>query len=220
MPMIRMVKKSQKRKKKKRTEIPRMTEVRIGNYEEWCDFARKCTLDTWSADKYVVLTDNIDFNMKEFVPVPLFCGVFDGQGHTINRAAYTEEQNYIGIFSKTSPAAVIRNLNVIGIMKPAGKPFDIGGIVGDNAGMIAECKYDGYVEGYDYIGGIVGYNEATGIISACSVTGKITGLHHVGGVCGTNAGLVTGCSAKADISKGRHKHRNEGNADRSVRYQG
>lgn len=183
-----------------RPDITEMTEVRIGNYEEWCDFARKCTLDTWSADKYVVLTDNIDFNMKEFVPVPLFCGVFDGQGHTINRAAYTEEQNYIGIFSKTSPAAVIRNLNVIGIMKPAGKPFDIGGIVGDNAGMIAQCKYDGYVEGYDYIGGIVGYNEATGIISACSVTGKITGLHHVGGVCGTNAGLVTGCSTKADIN--------------------
>ncbi len=183
-----------------RPDITEMTEVRIGNYEEWCDFARKCTLDTWSADKYVVLTDNIDFNMKEFVPIPLFCGVFDGQGHTINRAAYTEEQNYIGIFSKTSPAAVIRNLNVIGIMKPAGKPFDIGGIVGDNAGMIAQCKYDGYVEGYDYIGGIVGYNEATGIISACSVTGKITGLHHVGGVCGTNAGLVTGCSTKADIN--------------------
>ena len=183
-----------------RPDITEMTEVRIGNYEEWCDFARKCTLDTWSADKYVVLTDNIDFNMKEFVPVPLFCGVFDGQGHTVNRAAYTEEQNYIGIFSKTSPAAVIRNLNVIGIMKPAGKPFDIGGIVGDNAGMIAQCKYDGYVDGYDYIGGIVGYNEATGIISACSVTGKITGLHHVGGVCGTNAGLVTGCSAKADIN--------------------
>lgn len=183
-----------------RPDITEMTEVRIGNYEEWCDFARKCTLDTWSADKYVVLTDNIDFNMKEFVPVPLFCGVFDGQGHTINRAAYTKEQNYIGIFSKTSPAAVIRNLNVIGIMKPAGKPFDIGGIVGDNAGMIAQCKYDGYVEGYDYIGGIVGYNEASGIISACSVTGKITGLHHVGGICGTNAGLVTGCSTKADIN--------------------
>ena len=183
-----------------RPDITEMTEVRIGNYEEWCDFARKCTLDTWSADKYVVLTDNINFNMKEFVPVPLFCGVFDGQGHIINRAAYTEEQNYIGIFSKTSPAAVIRNLNVIGIMKPAGKPFDIGGIVGDNAGMIAQCKYDGYVEGYDYIGGIVGYNEATGIISACSVTGKITGLHHVGGICGTNAGLVTGCSTKADIN--------------------
>lgn len=183
-----------------RPDITEMTEVRIGSYEEWCDFARKCTLDTWSADKYVVLTDNIDFNMKEFVPVPLFCGVFDGQGHTINRAAYTEEQNYIGIFSKTSPAAVIRDLNVIGIMKPAGKPFDIGGIVGDNAGMIAQCKYDGYVDGYDYIGGIAGYNEATGIISACSVTGKITGLHYVGGICGASAGLVTGCSTKADIN--------------------
>ena len=95
--------------------------------------------DTWSADKYVVLTDNIDFSMKEFVPVPIFCGVFDGQGYVLNRAACTQERSYIGIFSKTSPAAVIRDLNVIGIMKPDGSPFNVGGIVGDNYGMVAGC---------------------------------------------------------------------------------
>ena len=183
-----------------RMDITQMTEVRIGNFDEWCDFANKCMLDSWSVDKYVILTDNIDCRMKKFIPVPLFSGVFDGNGYTINKAACTDEQNYIGIFSKTTPTAVIRNVNVIGVMKPAGKPFDIGGIVGDNAGMIANCKYDGYVEGYDYIGGIAGYNETTGTISACHVTGKITGLHHVGGICGANIGLVTGCSTKADVN--------------------
>ncbi|MCR5672971.1 MAG: hypothetical protein K6F87_04575 [Lachnospiraceae bacterium] len=183
-----------------RPDITEMTEIRIGNYDEWCNFARNCSLDSWSEDKYVVLTDNIECNMQKFVPVPLFAGVFDGAGHTINKAAFTEEQNYIGVFSKTAKTAVIRNLNVIGVFKPAGKPFDIGGIVGDNAGMIANCQYEGYVEGYDYIGGIAGYNEASGIISACSVTGKITGLHYVGGMCGANAGLVTGCSGNADIN--------------------
>lgn len=183
-----------------RPDPSEMTEVRIGNYEEWCDLAHKCTLDSWSADKYVVLTDNIDCNMQKFEPIPYFAGIFEGNDHTINKAAFTEDQNYIGVFSKTAPEAVIRNVNVIGVMKPGGKPFDIGGIVGDNAGMIANCKYDGYVEGYDYIGGIAGYNEATGIISACTSKGKITGLHYVGGVCGANAGLVTGCSANADIN--------------------
>ncbi len=183
-----------------RPDPSEMTEVRIGNFEEWDDFARKCSYDAWSADKYVVLTDNIECNMKKLTPVPYFAGVFDGDGHTINKAAFTEEQNYVGIFSKTAPAAVIRNVNVIGVMKPEGKPFDVGGLVGLNAGMIANCKYDGYVEGYDYIGGIAGYNEATGIISACSVTGKITGLHYVGGICGINAGLVTGCKTAADIN--------------------
>ncbi len=183
-----------------RPDPSEMTEVRIGSYEDWCDLAHNCTLDTWSADKYVVMTDNIDFNMKEFVPIPYFAGIFDGDNHTINKAAFTGDQNYIGVFSRTAPQAVIRNVNVIGVMKPTGKPFDIGGIAGDNAGMIANCKYDGYVEGYDYIGGIAGYNEATGIVSACTVTGKITGLHYVGGICGASAGLVTGCSAKADIN--------------------
>ncbi len=183
-----------------RPDPSEMTEVRIGNYEEWCDLVHKCTLDSWSADKYVVLTDNIDCNMQKFEPIPYFAGIFEGNDHTINKAAFTEDQNYIGVFSKTAPEAVIRNVNVIGVMKPGGKPFDIGGIVGDNAGMIANCKYDGYVEGYDYIGGIAGYNEATGIISACTARGKITGLHYVGGICGANAGLVTGCSADADIN--------------------
>ena len=181
-------------------DVEQMTEIRIGSYDEWSDFARNCTLDTWSRDKYVILTDDIDFNMKKYVPVPLFCGVFDGQGHTLNRVAFTEDENYIGIFSKTAPTAVIRNLNVTGVMKPSGTPFRIGGIVGDNAGMVARCRYDGYVEGDDYIGGIAGYNQATGIISSCLATGKITGLHYVGGICGANAGLVTGCSSEADIN--------------------
>lgn len=183
-----------------RMDVTEMTEVRIGNYDEWCDFARKCTLDSWSKDKYVMLTDNIECSMQKFQPVPLFSGVFEGNGYTINKAAFTDEQNYIGVFSKTTETAIIRNLNVIGVMKPAGSPFNIGGIVGENAGMISMCKYDGYVEGNDYVGGIAGYNEITGIISACSVTGKVTGLHYVGGVCGSNAGLITGCSSKADIN--------------------
>ncbi len=183
-----------------RPEPSEMTEIRISNYDEWCDFVQKCTYDTWSADKYVVLTNNIDCAMNRFTPVPYFAGVFEGNGFAIGKAAFTDEQNYVGVFSKTAPSAVIRNLNVIGVMKPEGKPFHIGGIVGNNAGMIANCKFDGYVEGYDYIGGIAGYNEATGIISACSATGKITGLHYVGGICGANSGLVTGCSTAADIN--------------------
>ncbi len=183
-----------------RMDPAEMTEVKISSYEDWCDLVKKCRLDTWSADKYVVLTDDIDCNMQRITPVPYFAGVFDGKGHTINKAAFTEEQNYVGIFSKTAASAVIRNVNVIGVIKPAGKPFGVGGIVGDNNGMIAGCKFDGYVEGYDYIGGIAGYNEASGIISGCSVTGKITGLHYVGGICGTNTGLVTGCAAAADIN--------------------
>ena len=183
-----------------RMDITEMTEVKVGSYEDWCDLVKKCTLDTWSMDKYVVLTEDIDFRMKTFRPVPMFAGVFEGNGHTINKAAYTDEQNYIGVFSKTADTAVIRDLNVIGVMKPDGKAFNVGGIVGDNSGMIANCKYNGYVEGYDYIGGIAGYNNDTGIISACTVSGKVTGLHHVGGISGANVGLVTGCGTKADIN--------------------
>ena len=183
-----------------RMDITEMTEIRIGSFDDWQQFVKKCSLDSWSKDKYVVLTRDIDLNMQKFTPVPVFSGVFDGMGHTINKAAFTEEVNYIGIFSRTGTTAVIRNLNVIGVMKPGGKAFNVGGIVGDNCGMIANCNYDGYVEGYDYIGGIAGVNEPTGVISACRLTGKVTGLHYVGGITGTNMGLVTGCTSNADVN--------------------
>ncbi len=183
-----------------RMDITEMTEIRIGSFEEWEQFVKNCTLDSWSKDKYVVLTKDIDCNMQKFTPVPLFSGVFDGNDHTINKAAFTEEVNYIGIFSKTGETAVIRNVSVIGVMKPGGKAFNVGGIVGDNWGMIANCRYDGYVDGYDYVGGIAGFNEPTGVISACRVTGKVTGLHYVGGITGSNTGLVTGCDSDADIN--------------------
>lgn len=189
-----------KEKPAERMDITEMTQVNVGSYEDWCDLADKCSLDTWSADKYVVLTDNIDFNMKEFMPIPFFAGVFEGGGHTISKAAFTDEQNYIGVFSKSAETAVIRDLNVIGVMKPDGKSYNVGGIVGDNRGMIAQCRYEGYVEANDYVGGIAGYNEATGTISSCSVTGKISGLHYVGGICGTSEGLITGCDSNADIN--------------------
>ena len=177
-----------------------MTQIHISDYEDWCGLARKCSLDSWSRDKYVILTDNIDFSMKEFMPIPYFAGIFEGNGYTVNKAAYTDERSSIGIFSKTAESAVIRNLNVIGVVKPSGEVFNIGGIAGENAGLIANCSYDGYVEGFEYVGGIAGYNVQTGIITGCTIKGKITGLHHVGGIAGANSGLITGCSGSADIN--------------------
>lgn len=181
-------------------DVSEMTEVHIGDYEQWCYFVQKCKYDAWSEDKFVVLDDNIDFSMKEFTPVPYFAGVFEGNGHTLNKVAYIGDESYIGVFSKTAPTAVIRNLNAIGVMKPTGKTFSVGGLVGDNYGMIAGCKYDGYVDGYDYIGGITGYNEASGRITDCYARGKITGLHHVGGIAGFSAGLVTTSTTDADVN--------------------
>ncbi|MCR5301898.1 MAG: hypothetical protein K6E49_05615 [Lachnospiraceae bacterium] len=181
-------------------DVSEMTEIRIGTYEQWCDFAKKCTLDSWSQDKFVVLTDNIEFSMKKYVPVPYFAGVFEGNGHTLNKVAYTGNESFIGLFSKTAPSAVIRNLNAIGVMKPVGSPYNVGGIVGDNYGLIAGCKYDGYVDGNDYIGGIAGYNEASGRITDCYARGKITGLHHVGGIAGFSAGLIKNCTTDADVN--------------------
>lgn len=177
-----------------------MTEIKIANAEEFNDFVRNCTLDTWSADKYVVLTDDIDLSKTGFTPVPSFAGVFDGDGHDIVSALYEGRESYEGLFSKTQPSAIIENINVIGIIHPEGNSFDVGGIVGRNSGMITNCSFEGYVEGYDYVGGICGYNEALGTISKCTASGKITGMHFTGGIVGSNSGIVTACENKAEVN--------------------
>lgn len=181
-------------------DVADMSEIRIGTLEEFNAFAEKCRLDSWSRDKYVILTDDIDCSQKKIEPIPTFGGVFEGNNHTLINVTFTKRECYCGLFSKTQPTAVIRNLNVIGVIKPGGKVINVGGIAGDNFGLIAGCRIDGYYDGYDYVGGVAGYNEAGAVISDCNVKGKISGLHYVGGIAGANAGLITGCSCEAEIN--------------------
>lgn len=181
-------------------DISQMTEIRIGSLEEYNALAKNCRLDTWSRDKYVVLTSDIDCTGKDISQIPTFAGVFEGNNHAIINAAFTEKECYSGLFSKTMSTAVIRNINLLGVTKPGGKTFDAGGLVGDNFGMISNCSFEGYLEGYDYVGAIAGYNEAGAVISSCDVKGTISGRHYVGGIAGANAGLITGCTSNADIN--------------------
>ena len=58
--------------------------VYISNAEEMKAFARDCWLDTWSQNKKVYLTADIDLAGESFVSIPTFGGYFDGQGHTVS----------------------------------------------------------------------------------------------------------------------------------------
>ena len=181
-------------------DVSDMTEIRISSVDDFNEFAKKCRLDTWSIDKYVILTNDLDGSTKKIEQVPTFGGVFEGNNHSVINASFTEKECYSALFSKTAQTAVIRNLNLAAVVKPGGKIFDVGGIVGDNYGLIANCNFDGYVEGYDYVGAIVGYNEVGAVVSNCTVKGQISGRHYVGGIAGANAGLITGCSSNAEIN--------------------
>ena len=175
-------------------------EVYISNAEELKDFSRDCWLDTWSQNKKVYLTADIDLSGEGFVSIPTFGGYFDGQGHTVSGFFVHKPVSYVGLFNYTQETAVIANLRVEGTVRPSGKQMVVGGIVGDNSGILLNCVFDGVVEANDYVGGITGYNEISGVLMDSEAKGTITGAHYTGGIAGDNVGNIVGCLNRADVN--------------------
>ena len=124
-------------------------EVYITNAEDLKTFAKNCWLDTWSQNKKVYLTADIDLAGEHFVSIPTFGGYFNGQGHTISGFMVRKPISYVGLFNETQKTAVIVNLRVEGTIRPTGKQMVVGGIVGDNSGILLNCVFDGTVEAND-----------------------------------------------------------------------
>lgn len=175
-------------------------EVYISNVDELKDFSGDCRLDTWSQNKKVFLTADIDLAGENFVSIPTFGGYFDGQGHTISGFLVHQPISYVGFFNYTQETAVIANLKIEGTVKPSGKQMIVGGIVGDNSGILINCVFDGIVEANDYVGGVAGYNEISGVLMDSEAKGTITGTHYTGGVAGENVGNIVGCLNRADVN--------------------
>ena len=165
-------------------------EVFIGNAEELKEFAKNCRLDTWSQNKKVYLTADIDLAGAGFVTIPTFGGYFDGQGHTISGFTVRDSVSYVGLFNYTQRTAVIANMRVEGTVRPNGSQMVVGGIVGDNSGILLNCVFDGIVEANDYVGGVVGYNEISGVLMNSEADGTVKGAHYTGGIAGDNVGNI------------------------------
>lgn len=175
-------------------------EIHIKDLEGLQAFSRNCWLDTWSQNKKVYLEEDITISGGGFVSIPTFGGYFDGQGHTISGLAIRDSVSYVGLFCYTQPSAVIANLKVEGTVRPTGKQMVVGGIAGDNRGILLNCAFEGVIEGNDYVGGIVGINELSGILMECKAGGTITGEHYSGGIAGHNVGNIVGCLNQADVN--------------------
>lgn len=175
-------------------------EIYIDSVEGLKAFSRKCRLDTWSQNKKVYLRDDLNLAGSEFISIPTFGGYFDGQGHTISGLTIRDSVSYTGLFCYTQKSAVIANLHVQGAVRPAGRQMVVGGIVGDNSGIVISCTYEGTAEGNDYVGGITGFNERSGILMNCESGGRVTGTHYTGGIAGENAGNIAGCTNAAEVN--------------------
>ena len=156
------------------------------------------TVNTYTSDgsnqfkgKYVKLTTDIDLAGINWTPIgdnskndhEAFMGTFDGDGHTIYNLYVYAASSHLGFFARTGSfldgeSAVIKNITfenvdvASSITSGHGGSY-VGGVVANAGGnsVISNVKLTGYiyVEGYGYVGGIVGHGYPT--IDNCSVTG-------------------------------------------------
>lgn len=162
-----------------------------------------------------------------------FEGIFDGNGHVISglhiEAPGSEYQAFFGYLKGTvenlelqgtvateknfaaglaafvAQSAVVRDCTVD--VQVTGRD-KVGGIAGENSGMIANCRNLGSIKGNVKIGGIVGENW-NGIVRECgnegnvSATGQSIGPYGTGGIAGRSVAknaLIERCYNTGNIS--------------------
>lgn len=200
-------------------------------------------------DGYYVLTQDIDAaetatwnGGRGFLPIgkntevpwdyPGFSGIFDGQGHTISGLAATQAEDngieasfLVGLFGVVT--GEIRNLGLSDFMVTGAN--NVGGLVGENRGTVANCRGSGTVRGVGVTGGLIGSNFGTvtdchatgvstvrdgglgGLIGVNGTTGEVTRCYaegtvgregvctNIGGLIGDNDGTVVGCNATCEV---------------------
>lgn len=172
----------------------------ISSVTRFLRFAEKCRLDSYSQDLTVFLETDLDLTGTDFAGIPIFCGTFQGQGHTISGLALSADGSDLGLFRYLTDTASVYDLNVLGTVTPGGSQESIGGIAGSNSGKIQNCTFTGDVSGGDMVGGLAGENTLTGILDGCTVYGSLHGSHFVGGLAGKNSGVIRGCINHAQIN--------------------
>ncbi len=121
--------------------------------------------------------------------VPDFAGSFDGNGYVIRHLCIEGYWN-LGLFGYCWPQATIINLGLEDV-EIVGEPnsINVGGLVGQNYGIVTSCYSAGTVSGSQYISILAGFNAGS-ILSSYSA-GGVSGAKYVGGLAGYNSVLIT-----------------------------
>ena len=176
----------------------------ISSKEEFKGLAKLVNEGNSFLGKTIKLTDDIDINGEELVPIGTsenpFKGIFEGDYNTIYNFSIngtsTDNQGLFGYISE----GTIKNLFLSNFKVVATEGIDnIGGIVGYAAqqSAIVNCKVEssGEIQSYgEYTGGIVGYLEDS-VINECLSNVTISGLDYTGGVVGyAKNSYISNCS--------------------------
>lgn len=158
------------------------------------------TIDADLSGHYALGNDIISYGTYGGALVGNFSGVFAGMGHTIKDLTIATWAPYQGLFRTNS--GTIRNIGVINGNIQSSDAY-IGGLVGQNIGIIQDSFYSGSVfsSGSNGTGGIAGWNNG-GTIKNSYSTGYVTGYDAVGGIAGynDNGGVIDRTYSTATVS--------------------
>ena len=128
-----------------------------------------------------------------------YYGIFDGDGHTVSGLYFNDPDiPYVGLFGYTASGA---NISYVGVIDSYFNAYDyVGGIVGYNQGLVGSCYSESFVSGNNYVGGVVGDNSGT--VQNCYNVGDVSGTSAVGGVVGFNGryGSVYECYNEGTVN--------------------
>lgn len=173
--------------------------IHIKEKSDWEQLIQNCRLDSWSEGITVSLDNDLD--ISGCGPVPTFGGTFNGNDHTLRGLNLEGEGNEQGLFRYLREGAVIKDLSVCGVVTPTGNPEKVGGLVGQNSGILLNCHFLGVVSGKSGVGGLAGVNTVTGRIENCTTAlGAISGEHFAGGIAGENYGSIVHCINYAQVN--------------------
>ena len=151
---------------------------------------------------------------RESYWVTKYSGKFWGNGHTITYKTWGLDEENQGLFSTIDQGGEVHDVKVE--CEIYSKRDYVGGIAGENYGLIENCTVTASIteDDNDYVGGIVGRNTGFGTVKGCTVSGTIQGLAtatYLGGIAGKNEydkglggtlyhGKITNCWVSADVT--------------------
>ncbi len=178
----------------------------LSTADDVVNFTSGCISDSYSIGREFILMNDIDMEGYTFKSAALFCGRFNGNGHTISNIDLSTRGEDTGFFAKISSGAVVENLNIEGKVKTVEIDNSTSVSIGDIVNKVAsEAGYTNEIDDINTnIVGTVGILSAVneGKILNCNVSGDSRGVKGVGGLVGTNKreGLIEGCVNDAEVS--------------------
>jgi PGF-CTERM protein len=122
-------------------------------------------------------------------------GIINKSYATGNVSGSGDKKNVGGLVGENQPSATVRESYATGDV--SGRR-EVGGLVGENRGIVNESHANASVSGDFRVGGLVGANDGT--VTESYVTSSISGSSNVGGLAGANSGTVTESYATGGVS--------------------